>query len=194
MSFLFGGSKSTSEAPEWLRGPAEHMLNRSIQQDQVGYMPWRGPDIAAFDPAQVAAMQNTNAAANAFGMQSAMPRIPDAQDFGGGTWGYSGQGLYEDAMRRATEAAPGQMRYYNSFFVDPITGMPRENTSPVSALAAAGIKPEQPDYGGGGDHGYGGPSGGSASIDFNGGIGFGGFGGVSGNTDAPGGFFGGLFG
>lgn len=167
MSFLFGSSKSSTEIPDWFRGPAEYMLNQSVDQSQVGYMPYAGPEVAALDPAQIASMQNTNNAANAFGMQSAMPNIQPATDFGGGIWGYSSLPLYNQQMDWMQENRPGQLDYYNSFFIDPVTG--QSGSRMADTQQRQGILNQLvPDFGGPGDHGYGGNTGGPGIAGYSG--------------------------
>lgn len=65
---LFGSTKSEGSIPGWLEEPTKRMLERSEAMAEVGYMPWRGPDVAALSPLERAAMENTATAANAFGM------------------------------------------------------------------------------------------------------------------------------
>ena len=197
MSFLFGSSSSTTEIPEWLQGPTEEMLQRSIDQSKVGYMPWAGPTVAAFDPAQVASMQNTNTAAQAFGMNAALPRINGATDYGNGMWGYSSMPLYDQQQSWMATNRPGQQQFFNDFFVDPVTGQAGRNMlAPVTTdmLMQGPRTDEKPyDYGGAGDH-YGG---GMASPGgFNGETGQSGVGGIGdmfGGGEGLGGFFGGIF-
>lgn len=232
-SALFGSSKETSELPPWLQESAEAMLDRSEALGQTGYMPYGGGQVAALSPLQYAAMQNTAAAANAFGMatpqaggdinaQSApidlgqfaegeqrdkaariskayrdvLGRDPDTAGFQywmsnvnpdsfesnfrsgisnpetmdpltglampgqfGGVRGYSSMPQYNDQMAFAQQNAPGQMDYYNSFFIDPQTGAPGANTSQLAQQAAGmgGIlAQDNRDFGGAADHGYGG--------------------------------------
>lgn len=120
---LFGSSESTTELPDWVVGPAQEMLQRSVDMGKAGYMPWTGPSVAAIDRSQVAGMRNNQDMAAAFGMQTAMPNIMPATDYGNGVFGYSSMPLYEQNMATLQETRPGQMDYYNSFFVDPVTGV-----------------------------------------------------------------------
>lgn len=122
-SGLFGSETSETELPEWVVGPAREMLQRSVDMGKAGYMPWTGPDVAALNNAQIGSMQNNANMRGAFGMNAAMPNIPAPQDFGGGMWGYSSMPLYEQNLAALQEQRPGQMDYYNSFFVDPQTGV-----------------------------------------------------------------------
>lgn len=197
MSFLFGSSKTESSVPEWLEQPAREMLQRSIDMGKTGYMPYAGPQVAALDPAQIASMQNTNAAAGAFGLNQAMPNVPQATDFGGGMMGYSSMPLYQQQQDWMAQNRPGQKSFYDSFFVDPYTG--GEGSRMNTGAAPTGnildmITPEQArqinefgfpvndrpvgDYGGRSDAGYGSAFGGD---------------GLASASDVAGGFFGGLF-
>lgn len=119
---LFGSSEEKTELPEWVVGPAREMLQRSVDMGKAGYMPWTGPDVAALNRAERGAMDQNVAMANAFGMGGVRPNIPKPTDFGGGMWGYSSMPLYEQNLATLQEQRPGQMDYYNSFFVDPVTG------------------------------------------------------------------------
>lgn len=127
MSFLFGSTETKSELPGYLEDATKEMLARSLSLGKTGYMPWSGPDVAAVDPAKVKAMESNVRASNAFGIDAAMPRIPDAQDFGNGMWGYSSKPLYDQQMETMRQERPGQLDYYNSHFVDPVTGAPGAN-------------------------------------------------------------------
>lgn len=153
---LFGSTTTESSVPAWLEGPATEMLQRSVDLSKVGYQPYAGPQVAALDPAQVAAMQNTNDAAGAFGMNQAMPRIPNAQDFGNGTWGYSSLPLFDQQMAWLEQNRPGQKSFYDDFFVDPQTGQAGARMADPQTVTGL-LEEIVRDYGGAGDQGYGGP-------------------------------------
>lgn len=142
-SGLFGSSESKSELPDWVVGPATEMLQRSVDMGKAGYMPWTGPSVAAIDRSQVAGMQNNQDMAAAFGMQTAMPNIMPATDYGNGVFGYSSMPLYDANMAELQRTRPGQMDYYNSFFVDPVTGVEgtrmNQGAGPVDNRTAAQI-------------------------------------------------------
>lgn len=127
MELLFGKSESKQEIPGWLKDAATEMLDRSLSMGKTGYMPWSGPDVAALTPDQLAARENTNSAASAFGMSVGGLGTPGAQDFGNGIWGHSSLPLYNQQMDYMQENRPGQLDYYNSHFVDPVTGAPGAN-------------------------------------------------------------------
>jgi hypothetical protein len=69
-----GGKKETvtkTEIPQWVRGPAERNLRRAEDVQQIGYMPWYGPEVAGFTPAQNAAFDTNIGAGEAFGLLGA---------------------------------------------------------------------------------------------------------------------------
>jgi hypothetical protein len=107
-----GGSQSTSvEIPAWLEQAAQSGLARGQQAAGIGYVPYRGPDIAALTPMQEAAMANTSAASSAFGLgASPMPGagMPAAQTFAGGVRGYGSAPLYDQAVNELRMQNPEQ--------------------------------------------------------------------------------------
>lgn len=118
-----GGETSKTEIPDWLKQPAMRNIGRAEQLAQTGYMPYYGPDVAAFNPMQEAAMQSTADAGAAFGLapqgMNAMAGMPEAQTFDNGTRGYSSGGLFDQAVAELAERRPNQAAQYNSQFVDP---------------------------------------------------------------------------
>lgn len=126
-----GGSTSQQVTiPSWLQGPAQRNLARAEQAAQVGYMPYYGPDVAAFTPMQQQAMQATTDAAAAFGLvpqgTQAMAGMPQAQDFGG-VQGYSSGSMFDQALAELASRRPGQYAQYTQQFVDPMSGLPVSN-------------------------------------------------------------------
>jgi hypothetical protein len=120
-----GGSASTSvEIPAWLESAAKQNLARADRVAQLGYTPYYGPDVAAFSPMQMAAMQGTNQAASAFGLPGgdAMAGMPAPQTFAGGVQGYSSAPLYQQSIDALAANAPGQTSAMGQMFIDPITG------------------------------------------------------------------------
>lgn len=124
-----GGSQTTKqEIPKWLEEPSIRAIQRGEDIARIGYVPYFGPDVAALTPMQTSAMQNAANAAGAFGLAAptdAMAGMPQAQDFAGGVRGYSSQPLYQQSLDALMAARPGQFDYLNSFFIDPVTGVPR---------------------------------------------------------------------
>lgn len=120
-----GGSSSTSvQVPAWLESAAQQNLARADRVAQLGYTPYYGPDVAAFSPMQMAAMQGTNQAASAFGLPGgdAMAGMPAPQTFAGGVQGYSSAPLYQQSVEALRANAPGQAAAMGQMFIDPMTG------------------------------------------------------------------------
>lgn len=119
--FLGGSSSTEVEVPSWIEGPAKEMLNRSVDMAKMPYLNWQGPNVAALDDG---AMRGRAAMRGAFGMDSSVPYMPQAQEFAGGIRGYSAAPLYDANMATLRERYPGAMEYHDSFFIDPVTGLP----------------------------------------------------------------------
>lgn len=120
-----GSTTSQVQIPAWLESAARQNLARADRVAQLGYTPYYGPDVAAMTPMQIAAMQNTNNAASAFGMAAptdAMAGMPQAQTFAGGVQGYSSAPIYQQSVDALAAARPGQYNAMQSMFVDPMTG------------------------------------------------------------------------
>lgn len=123
-----GGKQTTSvEIPAWLEDTAKQNLARAEQASSVGYVPYMGPDVAAFSPLQTQAMQTTNAAANALGLGVADPMagVPAPTTYAGGLTGYSSYPMYQQSIDALQAVAPGQVAALNQPFIDPVTGQPR---------------------------------------------------------------------
>jgi len=122
-----GGSQTQAvEIPKWIEEPATRNLARAEAAQQIGYMPYFGPDLAAFNPTQTAAMQADIGAAQAFGLvpegMTALQGMPAPTEFAGGMMGYSSAPLYEQALAELESRRPGQVAAYDRLFVDPGTG------------------------------------------------------------------------
>jgi len=116
------GGKKTQETtiPEWLRGPAERNLQRAEAVQQIEYMPYYGPDVAAFTPAQNAAFDANIGAGEAFGLLApntltATSGMPTPTDFDGFS-GYSSQPIYESALAELKANQPGAVAQYDALF------------------------------------------------------------------------------
>ena len=120
-----GGSESKEATlPAWQEQAYQQCINFAKDVSQTGYVPYTGPEVAAFSPMQEAAFQSTDQMANAFGMQGTggQQYMPQAQTFDGGVQGYSSIGLYDDAVQGLQQRAPAQAEYLASFGIDPVTG------------------------------------------------------------------------
>lgn len=133
-----GGSQTqTTEVkiPKWLEGAARDNIAKANEIAKIGYVPYYGPDVAAFSPMQEAAFANTGAAANAFGMAGGGTGMPEPQTFAGGMRGYSSAPLYEESLAALAANRPGQYDAINNMFIDPLTG---------GAMNGGGAGPGQP--------------------------------------------------
>lgn len=114
-----GSQKTEATIPEWAKQPTIRNLARAEQVQKIGYMPYYGPDIAAFTPQQEQAMQANQDAASAFGLASpgvdAMAGMPEAQSFGGMS-GYSSSPIYEAAVEELKNKQPGFVNQYDRLF------------------------------------------------------------------------------
>ena len=122
-----GGSTTTEmKLPEWYTDAAKQALHMGEAVAQRGYVPNYGPQVAAFAPQQVDAMQGANDFSAAFGMGPARhvaAGIPQAETFAGGIRGYSSIPLFDEAMAKYAAANPGQADYSKRFAIDPKTGL-----------------------------------------------------------------------
>jgi hypothetical protein len=91
----------------------------------LGYTPYYGPDVAAMTPMQVAAAQNVNQGASAFGLAAPsdpMAGMPTAETFAGGVQGYSSGPIYDQSLAALQQNRPGQYDAITGMFIDPQTG------------------------------------------------------------------------
>lgn len=110
LDIFFGKDEQTTSIPDWIKQPIQNNINTATNIAGMGYMPYYGPDVAAFTPMQEAAMKNTNAAASAFGMAAPanpMAGMPKAQNFGG-VRGYSSAPMFNQAVNALAKNNPTQ--------------------------------------------------------------------------------------
>lgn len=117
-----GSSSAATEIPKWLEEPAIRNIARAEDIQRIPYMPWYGPDVAAFNPTQQAAMQANVGAAEAFGLvpQGSLPAnsgIPTPiSTYTGGIQGYSANPLFEQAKADLKTNQPEALEQYNALF------------------------------------------------------------------------------
>ena len=147
-----GTTSGSTEIPAWLEDAAIENINKARDVSQIGYVPYYGPDVAAFSPMQQQSMQSTGNAASAFGLApqgfNAMAGMPQAETFAGGLQGYSSAPLYEQSLDKLFANAPAQYRALNQQFIDPFTG-----ARPRSGYGATPMQSSQMVSGGGGGGG-----------------------------------------
>ena len=141
-----GGGKSGSEStetslPEWLRGPAERNLGRAEDVQRLGYMPYRGPEVAAFSPNQLAAMQNNNDAARAFGFAApggASEGMPTPELYAGGIKAYDSNAIYDQALADTQAYQPETVDQYNALFGSNVATTANPNPLPTGRPSSGG--------------------------------------------------------
>lgn len=126
-----GSSNKEATLPAWQEKAYQQGINLAKDVSATGYVPYSGPEVAAFSPMQEAAFSGTDQMANAFGMQGTggQQYMPQAQDFGNGVQGYSSIGVYDDAVAAHRQRAPAQADYLASFGIDPVTGKVGSNAA-----------------------------------------------------------------
>lgn len=126
------GGSETSEVkiPQYIEDASKSNLALAEKLSNIGYVPYYGPDVAAFNPMQQAAFQGTQQAASAFGMPTGEGQyMPQATQFAGGVQGYSSAPMFEQAQQNLAQYRPAQSNYMNSFFIDPVTGQQGSNAN-----------------------------------------------------------------
>ena len=137
-----GGSQSTKVTiPQYIEDAARRNLARAEEIAEIGYMPYYGPEVAAFNPMQTQAFQNTANAAAAFGMGAptdVMAGMPQAQDFGNGMMGYGSGDLFQGAIDQFAARNPQQYNQYAQNFTGPYASSDaRGGPSPYSPYGPA---------------------------------------------------------
>lgn len=124
-----GGSTSSSVTiPEYIEEAARRNLAKAEGISQIGYVPYYGPDVAAFTPFQQAGFQQTADVASAFGLASptaqadVMGGMAPPTQYAGGVSGYSAAPMYEQSVAELAAQRPAQKEFIDSFFIDPVTG------------------------------------------------------------------------
>lgn len=140
-----GGSQTTKvEIPQWLEDAARKNIARGEGVATLGYVPYYGPDVAAFTPMQNAAFENTNSAASAFGLAAPVDSMsmPTARTYANGLSGYSSGGLYDQAVSELKNRRPGQYDAMTGMFINPQTGaQPLSPYGPGQLPGADGAPP-----------------------------------------------------
>lgn len=136
-----GGSQSSSvQLPGFINDAAERAVARGEQAGSIGFVPFSGPDVAAFSPSQEAAFAGTNQAASAFGLPTSQGTgLPEAQEFAGGLRGFSSKPLLDEAIATLGAERPGQLAAIQSGFIDPVTGAPGQGLLPRPSERPASV-------------------------------------------------------
>jgi hypothetical protein len=132
-----GSTTSQVEVPAWLNDAAQGNLAKAQEMSKTGFAEYRGPDVAAFTPMQMASFQNTQDAANAFGVAAPaggpMAGMPAPTMYANGVQGYSSAPIYDQAKAEMKRLNPAQYAAITAPFINPVTGAA---PAPVYASAA----------------------------------------------------------
>jgi len=144
------GSRSTQETkiPAYIEEAGKKALERAQQIQDLGYVPYMGPEIAEISETERALNRNVGAMASAFGLEGPAPlTMGDAAvTSAGGVSGYSSYPAYMSALQRLQEQRPDQYAYLAGLGrFDPITGaaiappvVPEVATGPLGGSPASG--------------------------------------------------------
>jgi hypothetical protein len=124
------GGSTTSEItiPDYIENAARANLAKADDISRVGYTPYYGADVAAFNPMQQASFQNTADTANAFGMATPtsgtdiMGNMGRPNVYADGITGYSSAPMFQDSVDTLNYLRPAQAGLIDSFFVNPNAG------------------------------------------------------------------------
>jgi hypothetical protein len=113
---------SQQKIPQYIGDVSQRNLARAEQAQKIDYMPYYGPEVAAFNPNQIQAMQSNIGAAEAFGLVQPgalqpLSGMPQAQTFADGSVGYSSAPLYEQALAEAARRDPASYQQREKLFV-----------------------------------------------------------------------------
>ena len=106
MSSMFGSKSSKTEVPAYIEDASKQAIGMANARNELGYVPYMGPDVAAFNPMQMNAMQGANTMAQSMGLPTAGLSLMAPEDYGNGVWGHSSAPVYEDSMARLQAANP----------------------------------------------------------------------------------------
>ena len=107
---LGGKTTEKQQIDPALRDAALAQLDMARAVGQLGFVPYKGDTVAGFQPGQIAAMQNTNAGLDAFGLGTAA--VPTGGDL-------SPYAIYQQQL---AQMDPGQREFIQSMFINPMTG------------------------------------------------------------------------
>lgn len=137
MDSLGSSATKQTQAAQNFTNAQDAAIARAMELYKRGPTPNVGIDVVAINDAEKAALQNVNAAANAFGLQSAgtMPFQGMEVIEQGGLRGYSSYPVFLDNMKRLKELRPAQYAEMSKLAgYDMITGEPIAPPTPVAPV------------------------------------------------------------
>lgn len=136
---LSGSKTQETKLPSHIDQASKDALARSQQMAGIGYVPYYGPDVAAFSPMQMAAFDSTNAAASAFGLPTAQGTgMPAPTTFDNGVVGFSSAPGFQASVDELQRQNPAQFNAIAALF----PGMFPQAQQPTSSGLLAGGGPE----------------------------------------------------
>lgn len=137
-----GKSKQETKLPQWYEDAAKAAISKGEAVQKLGYVPYIGADVAALAPQSEAAIGQTDAWSQAFGMPSGggASYLPSASNFAGGVKGYSSFPLYSDSIKALEQKFPGIAKYLASFSVNPGPGGASGQGAPAGTTSRMGGK------------------------------------------------------
>jgi hypothetical protein len=133
-----GGSTETKTTlPKFYETALQQQIGMASDVAQTGYVPYYGPDVAAFSPMQQASFQGTDMMAGAFGMPTTggQQYMPAPTQFEGGVQGYSSAPIYQQAVDTLAANRPAQAAHLESFTINPVTGEVGSNAASQQPVA-----------------------------------------------------------
>tara|TARA_Y100000114_G_scaffold150224_1_gene165480 strand:- start:1555 stop:1992 length:438 start_codon:yes stop_codon:yes gene_type:complete len=131
-----GTNQQRVTLPKFFETALQQQVGMAGDASEAGYVPYYGPDVAAFSPMQEASFQSTDMMADAFGMPTTQGQqyMPEAQNFGG-AMGYSSAPIYEGSVNELQTRRPGQAQRIEGFTVDPVSGQPGQFAPSMQPVA-----------------------------------------------------------
>jgi len=129
---MSGGTKEDKVTlPKFYETALQQQIGMAGDASATGYVPYYGPEVAAFSPMQQASFQGTDQMASAFGMPTTggQQYMPQAETFAGGVQGYSSAPMYQGAVDALAANRPAQANYLNSFTMNQQTGQLGSNAA-----------------------------------------------------------------
>lgn len=132
-----GTTQDSVTLPKFYETALQQQIGMAGDVAQTGYVPYYGPEVAAFSPMQQASFQGTDQMASAFGMPTTggQQYMPQAETFAGGVQGYSSAPIYQQAVDTLSAQRPAQAQQLSSFTIDPVTGALGANAPTMQPVA-----------------------------------------------------------
>lgn len=126
-------SKTTTQIPAYIEQGGKDALAQAQRIQQMGYIPYMGPEVAMYDPR---AAMSANAGLDAFGLtpMNTDPMAGAATATMGGMTGYTSAPMLEQAQQALQAKYPGLYDYLTSMTINPVTGGAPAWAQPVQAV------------------------------------------------------------